>query len=199
MSGGNGGTTPLAGRSSAVLDAVNERILAELRVDGRISMSALAERVGLSRATVYARVSAMIDSGVITGFSAQVDPRRAGLGICSLVFVTVRPQTWQSFRNRVQTMPQIEYCAVTTGQHDAMLLIRGTDVADIHDFVIGVISAQPEVKAVETVLVLDEVVRRPYLLPSEMPAGAPAGALGMTRFIPAAQTHAGLDRAQPTD
>lgn len=75
-----------------MLDAVNERILAELRIGGRMSMSALAERVGLTSASVYARVSGMVDSGVITGFSAQVDPRRTGLGICSPVFVTVRPQ-----------------------------------------------------------------------------------------------------------
>src|ERR1700748_2389228 len=116
-------------------------ILAELRTEGRISMSALAEKIGLSRASVYSRVANLVDAGVITGFSAVVDPRRTGLSICALVFVTVQPQTWQSFRSRIGGMPQVEYCAVTTGQHDAMLRIRATEVADVHDFVIGVISA----------------------------------------------------------
>lgn len=197
MSGTIQPAEPPAGRSAPVLDDVGERILAALRTDGRISMAALADRVGLSRATVYARVAALEQAGVITGFSAVVDPRRAGLTICSLVFVSVRPQTWPTFRARLAAMPQVEYCAVTTGEHDAMMLIRAADVADIHDFVIGVVSALPEVKAVETVLVLDEVVHRPYLLPTEMASGGAGargdrGQVGMTRFIPAAETHAGL-------
>jgi DNA-binding Lrp family transcriptional regulator len=192
MSGSEHDEGPLARRSSPVIDEMAERILAELRIDGRMSMSALADRVGLSRATVYARVAALSEAGVITGYSAVVDPRRTGLTICSLVFVSVRPQTWPTFRARLAAMPQVEYAAVTTGEHDAMLVVRAADVADIHDFVIGVISALPEVKAVETVLVLDEVVRKPYLLPAETASGPRTEQVGMTRFIRAADTHAGL-------
>jgi hypothetical protein len=55
-------------------------------------------------ATVYTRVENMLAAGVITGFSAQVDSRKVGFGICTLVFVTVRPQTWGSFRKRVSEM-----------------------------------------------------------------------------------------------
>src|SRR3954468_10064540 len=147
-----------AGRTAGLPDAVDQRILAVLRIDGRISMSALAERVGVARATVYTRVENLLASGVITGFSAQVDPRKVGFGICTLVFVTVSPQTWSSFRRRVTEMGQVEYCAVTTGQHDAMLLVRARDVAEVHDFVTGVLSVLPEIRAVESVLVMDEVV-----------------------------------------
>lgn len=146
-------------------------------------MSALAERVNVSRANVYTRVEQLVADGVITGFSARIDPAKAGLGICALVFLSVHPQSWGSFRERVEQMTEIESCRITTGEHDAMLLIRGTDVGSIHDFVIGVLAAQPEVKSVETVLVLDEVFQRPYLLPSDLPPREPEGApLGMTRF-----------------
>src|SRR3954471_10603219 len=114
--------SPPAGRIGDPLDDVDQRILVGLRDNGRISMSALAEQVGVSRATVYTRVENLVNTGVITGFSARVDPRRVGFGICTLVFVTVRPQTWATFRMRVAEMSQVEYCAVTTGEHDAMLL-----------------------------------------------------------------------------
>jgi Lrp/AsnC family transcriptional regulator, leucine-responsive regulatory protein len=157
-------------------------------------MSALAEQVGVARATVYTRVESMVARGVITGFSARVDPRKVGFGICTLVFVTVRPQSWKSFRGRVVEMRQVEYCAVTTGQHDAMLLVRGRDVAEVHEFVTEVLSVLPEIKAVESVLVMDEVVSRAYLLPDDIPAVAPAGQpLGMTRFVRAGDGHAGLE------
>ncbi|MGH8967532.1 MAG: Lrp/AsnC family transcriptional regulator [Actinomycetes bacterium] len=178
----NGG--PPAGRIVDHTDDLDRRILAGLREDGRISMSALADRVGVSRATVYTRVENMLAAGVITGFSAQVDPRRVGFGICTLVFVTVRPQTWAAFRQRVSDMSQVEYCAVTTGEHDAMLLVRARDVAEVHHFVTDVLSLLPEIVAVESVLVMDEVVRRPYLLPDDVPpAPAPTQPVGMTRFI----------------
>jgi DNA-binding Lrp family transcriptional regulator len=157
-------------------------------------MSALAEQVGVSRATVYTRVENMVARGVITGFSARVDPRKVGFGICTLVFVTVRPQAWKSFRRRVVEMPQVEYCAVTTGQHDAMLLVRGRDVAEVHEFVTEGLSVLPEIKAVESVLVMDEVVSRAFLLPEDVPAAtATTQQIGMTRFIRAGDGHAGLE------
>jgi DNA-binding Lrp family transcriptional regulator len=106
------------------------------------------------------------------------------------VFVTVHPQTWQSFRARISEMPDIESCRVTTGEHDAMLLVRAGDVGSIHDFVIGVIALLPEVKSVETVLVLDEVMQRPYLLPTDLVAREQSVAeMGLMRF-----THTNPDR-----
>jgi DNA-binding Lrp family transcriptional regulator len=176
-----------AGRNAGPPDEIDHAILAELRTDGRVSMSALAERVGVSRATAYTRVENLLATGVITGFSADVDPALVGFGICTLVFVTVRPQTWAAFRGRVAEMPQVEYCAVTTGEHDAMLLVRAVDVAEVHHFVTEVLSVLPEIRAVESVLVMDEVVRRPYLLPGDVPPAQAAGRqqVGMTRFIPA--------------
>lgn len=190
MSRGKDASGPSTGRTAAPLDGVDQRILAGLRSDGRVSMSALADQVGVSRATVYTRVENLLASGVITGFSAQVDPRKVGFGICTLVFVTVSPQTWASFRRRVMEMSQVEYCAVTTGEHDAMLLVRARDVAEVHHFVTDVLSLLPEIRAVESVLVMDEVVRRPYLLPSDVPAPLSAAQqVGMTRFIRASGAH----------
>jgi Lrp/AsnC family leucine-responsive transcriptional regulator len=185
------------GRTAEPPDEVDHRILAELRENARISMSQLAERVGVSRATAYSRVSSLVASGVITGFSARVDPLKVGFGICTLVFVTVHPRTWSSFRRRVAEMSQVEYCAVTTGQHDAMLLVRAREVAEVHAFVTEVLAVLPEIRAVESVLVMDEVVRRPYLLPGDFAGpAAPAASgqpVGMTRFIRAGDGHAGLE------
>lgn len=163
------------------------RILEILRTDGRISIAALAEKVGISRATAYSRLEMLTNEGVITGFAARVDPERVGLGICALVFVTVHPQTWPQFRERVIAMPDVEYCAITTGEHDAMLLVRGTDVGRIHEFTTGVIAMLPQVRTVVSVVVLDEVVRKPYVLPSDIPERPEASRLGMTRWTPAAQ------------
>ncbi|WP_378144332.1 Lrp/AsnC family transcriptional regulator [Cnuibacter sp. UC19_7] len=175
-----------AGQIHPPLDEVNLRILEILREDGRISMSALAERVNVSRASVYSRVEQLTASGVIAGFSAMIDPGKVGLDICALVFVTVHPQSWHRFREGILQMPDVEYCCVTTGEHDAMLIVRSTDVGGVHDFVTGVVAARPEVKSVVSVVVLDEVVRKSYVLPSDIPdRSGSTNRLGMTRFTTA--------------
>ncbi len=176
----------LSGQIAGGLDDVNMRILSVLRDDGRISMAALADKVNVSRASVYNRVEQMIATGVITGFSAQVDPSLVGLQVCALVFVTVHPQSWNRFREGILQMPDVEYCTITTGEHDAMLLIRAVDIGGVHDFVTGVVAARPEVKSVVSVVVLDEVVRKSYVLPSDIPERSSASnPLGMTRFTTA--------------
>jgi Lrp/AsnC family transcriptional regulator, leucine-responsive regulatory protein len=184
------------GHMALALDEVNLRILNILREDGRISMAALAERVYISRASVYSRVEQMVSAGVITGFSARVDPERVGLSVCALVFVTVHPQSWHRFREGILQMPDVEYCCITTGEHDAMLLVRSVDISGVHDFVTGVVAARPEVKAVVSVVVLDEVVRKSFLLPTDIPdRSSEANRLGMTRFTTAGN---GRDSASPS-
>jgi DNA-binding Lrp family transcriptional regulator len=186
------------------LDTVHLKILDVLRTHGRISVAALAQRVGISRASAYTRFEALCDDGVIDGFTARVDPARVGLDVCALVFVTVRQDMWKQFRATLAAMPEVEYLAVTTGQHDAMIQIRVPNVAAVHQLVTERLANVPAVRATETVFVLDEVFRRPYVLPSDVPAGeqpstAPAGPpgsgqFGMTRFIRAADGRADMER-----
>ena len=177
---------PAPGQRATGLDEVDLRILGVLRENGRISMASLAETVNVSRASVYNRVERMTATGVITGFTAQIDPGMVGLDVCALVFVTVHPQSWHRFREGILQMPDVEYCCITTGEHDAMLLVRSLDIGGVHDFVTGVVAARPEVKSVVSVVVLDEVVRKAYLLPSDIPdRSGSTNRLGMTRFTTA--------------
>ncbi|MGO1198708.1 MAG: Lrp/AsnC family transcriptional regulator [Dermabacteraceae bacterium] len=161
-------STSSAGRSDAVVDDIGFRILEVLRDHGRISMAALAQEVGVSRSNAYARVEALTEAGVITGYSARIDPVRAGLGICTLVFVTTHPQRLTEFLEEVARIPEVESAKITTGEHDVMLLTRGAGVEHVHSFVVGVLAALPQVKSVETVLVLDEVFDRGQLLLSDL-------------------------------
>ncbi len=177
-----------AGQKSAPIDEINLGILSILRENGRMSMASLAERVQISRANAYSRVESMLADGTIVGFTAEVDPGKVGLDVCALVFVTVHPQSWSRFREGILDMPDIEYCCVTTGEHDAMLLVREPDMAAVHDFVTGVVAVRPEVKSVVSVVVLDEVLRKPYLLPTDLPDRSDqSDRLGMTRFTRAAE------------
>lgn len=177
-------STKPAGRSAPVVDEIGYRILQVLRDNGRISMAALAQEVGVSRSNAYARVEALTEAGVITGYSARIDPVRAGLGVCTLVFVTTHPQQLTEFLREIADIPEVESAKITTGEHDVMLLTRGAGVEDVHGFVVGVVAALPQVKSVETVLVLDEVFDRGQLLPSDLAERKQVAAeRGLLRYI----------------
>jgi DNA-binding Lrp family transcriptional regulator len=147
------------------LDRVDRRILELLRDDGRLPVAALAERAGVSRANAYTRLERLRSEGVIRGFSAAVDSRRLGLGIAALILVAGRQPSWRSLREQLLHMPEIEYCAFTTGEYDALILVRVPDVETLRDVILERLQSMPAVRATQTVFVLDEVVRRPYILP----------------------------------
>jgi DNA-binding Lrp family transcriptional regulator len=149
----------------AALDRIDRRILEVLRDDGRISIAALAERVGVSRANAYTRLLRLREEGVIEGFTARVNSRRMGLGIAALVLLSVRQPDWRALRNELFEMPEVEYCALTTGTHDALILVRATDVETLRDVVLERLQSLPMVQGTQTIFVLDEVVRKPFVLP----------------------------------
>ena len=93
------------GRSARALDEVDRRILAELTREGRISIRTLAERVHVSRANAYARVDRLLGDGVITGFTAQIDPERAGLGTSAYVLLTIQQNTWREVAAALEALP----------------------------------------------------------------------------------------------
>ena len=69
------------------LDRIDRRILNELMREGRISVTDLAERVGLSRTPCQARLARLQASGAIRGFHAALDPETLGAGLCAFVLV----------------------------------------------------------------------------------------------------------------
>ncbi len=147
------------------IDPVDRRILEALADDGRISVAALAERVGISRAATYTRLDGLRASGVIEGYSVRVNPARVGLGVTAVILISGRQPAWRSLRRRLVSMPEVEYCAFTTGEYDALLVVRVRDVETLRDVVLEGLQASAEIRATQTIFVLEELVKRPLVLP----------------------------------
>ena len=82
------------------------RSIAELRADGRLSMRALAEKLHISRASAYTRVERLVAEGVITGYSASIDPERYGFGISAYVYLKISQHSWKAVRRRITADPR---------------------------------------------------------------------------------------------
>jgi Lrp/AsnC family leucine-responsive transcriptional regulator len=149
----------------AALDRVDLRLLRILSEDGRMPVASLAERAGISRANAYTRLDRMRAEGVIEGFTVRVSHSRLGLGLTALILVSLRQPAWRELRDRIREWPEVEYCAYISGEHDALLQVRVRDVEALRDVVLERLQNMPDVRATETLFVLDEVLRRPLVLP----------------------------------
>ena len=148
----------MAGRSSArnALDDVDRRLLRLLAEDGRISVNELATRAHISRAAAYARFDRLRESGVITGFTATVDPEKVGVPVAALVLVNVDQAHWEQVRDDIQALPGLEFLAFTSGSFDMVLLVRVPDIHALRDIVLVRLHSIPHVRTTHTNFVLDE-------------------------------------------
>jgi DNA-binding Lrp family transcriptional regulator len=145
-----------AGRSAAELDDVDRAILAELRRDGRLSIRTLAERVHISRTSAYARLDRLLADQVITGFSAEISPRRAGLGTSAYVLLTIEQNSWRSVAKALRGIRYIEHLALVGGDFDVLALVHAPDNVALREVVLEKIQSIKGVRATRTWLVFEE-------------------------------------------
>ena len=138
------------------MDAVDRMMLDVLRTDARTSVRDLAARVGVSRASAYARLNRLLESGVIRGFTVDVDHTALGLGVSAYVHVRIKQNSWKSFREKAWALEEAAHVALVAGDFDCVMLVRAGDTAHLRDLVLERIQALPEVLATQTVLVFEE-------------------------------------------
>ncbi|MGW0806350.1 Lrp/AsnC family transcriptional regulator [Nonomuraea sp. NPDC002799] len=100
---------------SKAIDAIDLRILAELQVDARVSFAELGRRVALSAPAVADRVQRLEETGVITGYRAEVDPRALGFPVTVMVRIRPAIRELQRISKIAQEVPQIVECYRMTG------------------------------------------------------------------------------------
>jgi hypothetical protein len=102
------------------LDEIDRQIVEALTRDGRLSIRALADQVHISRANAYARVERLTTTGVITGFTATVDPLKLGLATSAYVTLSLRQSSWRTLREQLQAIPEVKHIALVGGDFDAI-------------------------------------------------------------------------------
>ena len=140
-----------------VLDDVDRAIVAQLREDGRMSMRMLAAELHISRAGAYTRVQRLEETGVITGYTAQVDPQRYGYGLSAYVHLKIAQSAWKQLQARLLGVAGVEHAAQVSGDSDIVLLVRSRDIAALRELVLNTVQNMPEVLSTQTVLIFDEL------------------------------------------
>lgn len=132
-------------------DAIDIRIVRELQADGRITNQALAQRVGLSPPPCLRRVRALEESGVITGYHAEVDAALLGFDVTAFAMVGLHNQAegdLRDFENQVLSWALVRECHMLSGEADYLLKCVAPDLPALQDFVTGTLAAAPNVATV---------------------------------------------------
>ncbi|GGF53790.1 transcriptional regulator [Azorhizobium oxalatiphilum] len=142
------------------LDEASLRILDVLQVEGEISNTDLAERVGMSASPCWRRVADLRRRGVIRGSVALVDPLKLGLAVNVFVHVTLKQQDEASlkvFTDAIAKRPEVMECYLMTGEADFMLRVVVEDLPRFQELMMSCFTKIPGVANIRSSFALDQV------------------------------------------
>lgn len=141
------------------LDRIDLRIIEILKLDARVPMLELAERVGLSATPCTRRIRRLEEAGVITGYSAQIDPASLGLTVsvlCSVRLVRHATDGVDQFLSAVSKRPEITECLLVAGNVDYVLRIWVENLDALGSFIRDVLQSIPSVAETTTMVILKD-------------------------------------------
>jgi DNA-binding Lrp family transcriptional regulator len=143
------------------VDDVDQKILAELQQDGRLTITELAERVRLSVSPCHRRLRALERSGAISGYHAHLDANALGLTFEALVFVTMRSadrDTVDAFEQAVAAIPHVLQAQRLFGDPDYLLRVIAGDLPAFQELYDERLATLPGVQRLSSTLVMKSVV-----------------------------------------
>jgi DNA-binding Lrp family transcriptional regulator len=144
-----------------LVDAIDRKILALLQEDGRLTVTELAGKVGLSVSPCHRRLRDLERTGVIRGYRAVVDPAAVGLTFEALVFVTMRQEdrdTLLGFERAVAAVPNVIQAQRLFGDPDYLLRIVTADLTAYQQLEDDVLATLPGVQRLNSTLVMKRIV-----------------------------------------
>lgn len=140
------------------MDRLTERILRELKLDGRISNVELAERVGLSPSATLRRVQDLEKQGMIKGYRAVLDQNQLGVGFIAYVAIGLSnhsKQAQQEFEDHVRFVGEVVECHNITGANEYLLRVETRDLPSYKRFHADVLGECNYVNSISTMVVMD--------------------------------------------
>ena len=149
------------------LDSFDIRLLDALQKDGRASLFALGEKIGLSASQLGRRLKRLEESGVMEGYAAILNAEAVGLGFEAYCLVSLERHSTagtDNFHAAMRKLPPIMDCVAVTGEADFILRIVATDLKAYSQFLLDHVMPLPGVRQVRSSIVLRSI-KRSHALP----------------------------------
>ena len=140
------------------MDRFDERILQELKLDGRISNIELSERIGLSASATLRRVQDLERKGIIQGYRAVLDNGLIGVGFIAYVSIGLsshKKSAQLEFEEHVAMEKEVVECHNITGANEYLLRVETKDLPSYKKFHADVLGECAQVQSITTMVVMD--------------------------------------------
>ena len=142
------------------LDRIDYKIVRLLRNNARLSNKELAKQVGLAPSTCLVRTRMLQQSGVLTGFKAEVNPAALGVGLQAMISVRLKrhfkPDV-EAFRQHALELPEVVRLYHVAGPIDFLVHVWTKDSEHLRDLAMTAFTARREVSHIETELIFEHV------------------------------------------
>ena len=148
------------------MDQFDKNIVRALQRNGRLTNGELGEMVGLSASQCSRRRTALEESGVIRGYAALVDPELVGVGLTSIISVTLASHdddNAKNLRNLLSGLDNVQEAFALTGEMDYSVKVVSPDLKSLSRFINDVLLPHEAVQNVKTAIVLDMIKSTPAL------------------------------------
>lgn len=145
---------------SSRLDAIDRKLLALLQTDGRMSLTALAARVGLSPSPCLRRLRQLERAGIIARYVAVLDQHKVGLPVSVFVSIKLESQRQEAldrFTRAIARWPEVVECYLMTGPRDYLLRVVVADLAAYERFLKQKLTTVEGVASIESSFALEQV------------------------------------------
>lgn len=142
------------------LDQFDLKILDTVVENGRISVTELAEKVGLSKTPVTARFRRLVEEGFILGFRAVLNTQKLGLdhvAFAEVKLTDTREDALREFNRAVRKIREVEECHMIAGRFDYLLKVRTQNIRRYREVLGEKISSLPHVASTSTSVVMQSV------------------------------------------
>ena len=140
-----------------VIDRTDARILLALIHDPRATVLAIAERVGLSRNTVQARLARFDDRATLSAFDNRIDPAALGYPLSAFINIQVTQRQLAEVAQAMEAIPEVIEVSGLSGAWDLLARVVARDADDLYR-IVGQILASPGVERTESSLVMRRLV-----------------------------------------
>jgi len=117
------------------VDALDAQLVAALRQNARQPITSLAHALGLSRASVYARIERLERSGVIAGYTIRLGGAYDQRLIRAHVMLKVAPRLSQALERKLVDMPELIALHAISGEYDMIVVVEAEGVSALNDVV----------------------------------------------------------------
>ncbi len=151
---------PMKDSKTSRIDGYDRKILELLAADGRMPVTELASRIGLSKTPCAGRLKRLVDEGFIEGFRAVLSPQKLGLDHVAFAEVTLsdtRELALAEFNKAVSKIREVEECHMIAGRFDYLLKVRTPNIRRYREVLGEKISSLPHVASTSTSVAMQSV------------------------------------------